>query len=50
LSSTKFRAGNIYLHGIGGVKPDKNEAIKWFKKAAEQGEPNAIQTLSELGY
>lgn len=36
-------------YGIGGVKEDKNEAIKWYRLVAEQGNEYAIERLKELG-
>ena len=44
------RLGDIYSKGELGVKVDKNEAIKWYSKAAEQGDEEAKKRLKELGY
>lgn len=32
-----------------GVKQDYDEALKWYRLAAEQGNSDAIAALSELG-
>jgi TPR repeat protein len=32
-----------------GVAPDRAEAIRWFRKAAEKGDEDAIQALKLLG-
>jgi TPR repeat protein len=42
--------GNIYLMGEGRVTPNKTEAIKWFRKAAAQGDQWAKDTLDALGF
>ena len=33
--------GGVYEFGLGGVPKDANEALNWYRKAAEQGEPQA---------
>ena len=33
--------GGVYEYGLGGVPKDANEALNWYRKAAEQGEPQA---------
>jgi TPR repeat protein len=37
----------MYANGRGVVQ-DNNQAIVWYRKAAEQGEENAIATLKKL--
>ena len=39
--------GWMYSHGS-GVRSNKVEAIKWYRKAAEQGDSEAKQALEEL--
>ena len=41
--------GVCYELGI-GVKKDKQEAVKWYRKAAEQGNSSAKNNLRRLGY
>lgn len=36
------------LHGE-GVEPDTDQAVMWFRKAAEQGNTDAKQMLNRLG-
>ncbi len=42
------RLGYFYEIGL-GVKPDWLEAAKWYSKAAETGDADAVRTLSQLG-
>ncbi|MBR0186044.1 MAG: sel1 repeat family protein, partial [Synergistaceae bacterium] len=42
-----FQMGWIYQHGYYGMKKDYSEAIKWYRKAAEQGNATAQQILRE---
>ena len=44
----QFTLGIRYYSGD-GISKDKSEAIKWFRKAAEQGDEDAIEVLKELG-
>ena len=46
----QFTLGNSYLKGENGLKKDSHEAVKWFKKAAEQSHANAQYTLGYLYY
>jgi hypothetical protein len=48
-ADAQFKLGQIYQQGIGGqnVKKDPVEAVKWFRKAADQGHARA---LCLLGY
>ena len=41
--------GVAYANGE-GVAEDDEEAVKWYRKAAEQGQADAIETLKKLGY
>ena len=41
--------GYCYYHG-NGVDDDRAEAIKWWRKAAEQGNKEAIFTLGAMGF
>ena len=38
----------MYLQGM-GVSADKNEAIRWFKKAAAAGDEDSEDALKQLG-
>lgn len=44
----RYNLGVCYENGF-GVSEDINEAIKWYKEAAEKGNQNAIQALHNLG-
>lgn len=44
----QFNQGLCYYKGE-GVAQDHEEAVKWFRKAAEQGHANAINLLQILG-
>jgi uncharacterized protein len=39
--------GFLYFRGW-GVAPDRAEAIRWFRKAAENGDKEAIEGLKKL--
>lgn len=41
--------GHIYRHGL-GVTQDNEEAMKWFRKAAEQGYSPGLFNLGEMYY
>lgn len=41
----QYEAGRYYYNGEGGAPQDYAEAVKWFRKAAEQGLPVAEQML-----
>ena len=43
-----FYIGNCYRRGD-GVEENLNEAIRWYKKAAEYGDEDASNVLKELG-
>ena len=45
----QYTVADSYFHGK-GVDADKNEAVKWFKRAAEQGLPEAQAVLQQLGF
>ncbi|GEP58934.1 hypothetical protein RSO01_61000 [Reyranella soli] len=40
--------GTCYESGIGGVSQDYAEALKWFRKAAEQGYGDAFANMADL--
>ena len=40
--------GTCYQSGIGGVSRDDAEALKWFRKAAEQGYGNALANMAYM--
>lgn len=44
---SQFHLGSCYEHGR-GIECDKNMAIQWYIKAAEQGEPDAIEKLKVM--
>lgn len=37
----------MYVRGL-GVPPDRQEALKWFRKAAQQGDSQAQAVLQKL--
>ena len=39
-AEAQYRLGSCYYNGD-GVNEDKAEAVKWYRKAAEQGDSNA---------
>ena len=43
-----FYIGNCYIHGD-GVEKNIDEAIRWYKNAAEYGDEDAPKLLKELG-
>ena len=43
----QFNLGQMYLKGR-GVKQDDRQAVKWFRKAADQGHPKAPYSLISL--
>jgi len=47
-ANAQYDLGIVLLDGVGG-EPDKADAVKWFKKAAEQGNRDAKKILKELG-
>ena len=44
----QYELGKCYEEGF-GVEKDMAEAVKWYRKAAAQGEPNAKAALKNLG-
>ena len=46
-ADAQYKLGVMYYHGD-GVEKDLNESIKWFKKAAEQGDVVAKHWLNTL--
>ena len=49
-AETQFRIGNCYAEGKGGVAANREEAFKWYLKAAEQGHPDAQDRLAKCYY
>ena len=47
--SIQFYLGWMYMEGC-GVAKDDSEAVKWYRKAAEQGDEDAKEALKRLGY
>lgn len=43
----QYNLGNMYANGRGVPKDDGN-ALAWFRKAAEQGQPNARNAVSQI--
>lgn len=41
--------GWFYLNGF-GVEADKDEAIRWYRRSARQGEPRAMFSLGYIAY
>ncbi|MDR3470460.1 MAG: tetratricopeptide repeat protein [Devosia sp.] len=41
--------GWFYLNGV-GVKADKEEAIRWYRKSARQGDERAMFSLGQIAY
>jgi len=41
--------GWFYLNGV-GVEPDIEEAKRWYKKSARQGDPRAMFSLGQMAY
>ena len=46
-AQAQFDLGHCYFYGW-GVAEDKAEAVKWYRKAAEQGHEKAKAALKEL--
>ena len=46
IASSQYYLGFMYLRGL-GVKQDHEEAAKWFRKAAEQGNAEAQNALGD---
>jgi hypothetical protein len=40
--------GDMYRRGLGGVPQDDTEAVRWYRKAAEQGYPVAQSNLGSM--
>jgi TPR repeat protein len=43
----QFNLGNMYNYGKGVIQ-DYNQAVYWYRKAAEQGNVDAIAALKQL--
>ena len=41
--------GWFYLNGV-GVEPDEEEAVRWYRKSARQGDPRAMFSLGYIAY
>jgi TPR repeat protein len=41
--------GWFYLNGV-GVEADEDEAIRWYRRSARQGEPHAMFSLGYIAY
>jgi TPR repeat protein len=41
--------GWFYLNGV-GVEPDLEEARRWYRKSARQGDPRAMFSLGQMAY
>ena len=46
-SAAQFGMGTAYFYGM-GIQRDLNEAARWYRKAADQGYPNALYNLGVL--
>ena len=46
-AEAQYQMGFFYDCGI-GIRSDKDEALKWYSKAAEQGYADAIEELKKL--
>src|ERR1039457_360923 len=46
-ASSSFMLAGLYENGFGGVSQDAAEALKWYRKAAEQGN---VRAQYHLGY
>ena len=47
VAAAQYNLGWMYANGK-GVEKDEKEGIKWFRKAAEQGDEDAKAALKEL--
>lgn len=46
-SKAQYAVGYMYYVGQ-GVSANRESALKWIKRAAEQGEPKAVEALSRM--
>jgi TPR repeat protein len=44
----QYFLGTCYDNGIGGVSQDYAEALKWYRKAAEQGHGDALASMAGM--
>lgn len=44
----QYFLGSCYDNGIGGVPQDYAEALKWYRKAAEQGYGDALASMADM--
>jgi len=49
-AGAQCQMGNCYYYGIGGLGRNLQEAVKWWRKAAEQDNASAKARLAQLGY
>ena len=47
VAAVQCKLGELYAEGGWGVKQDPKEAVKWFRKAAKQNDPDAQYKLGE---
>ena len=47
-AEAQYKLGDCYYWGEEGVVEDKVEAVKWYRKAAEQGNVNAKKALEHI--
>ncbi|CAA6661823.1 unnamed protein product [Spirodela intermedia] len=43
-----LRIGNLYYFGLRGVRRNNSNALYWFTRAAEKGEPESMELLGEI--
>ena len=46
----QVRLGHAYLYGWGGITTNEEEAVKWYRKAAEQGYAEGQYNLGNCFY
>jgi TPR repeat protein len=47
-AESQFRLGVMYYYGTGGVKKDRTQSAKWYRKAAIQGHSSAKFNLGKM--
>jgi TPR repeat protein len=48
LAKAQVQLGQIYLQGVDEVPHDYAQAMKWFRKAAEKGDPDGEFSLGNM--
>ena len=48
VADAQFYLGTLYELGLGGVRQDLVEAVRWYRLAAEQGDPRAQSSLGSF--